>query len=340
MRKAWGILLLLPLAGALYALWTQPIPLWGRPGNVSWELAQAPPERLQEVYTQAHPAVLRINGPEGGRGTGFFYREGLVLTAYHVVAEGGAYTLLLANRTRAQAQVVGFHEPLDLAVLRTEAQAPALLSLETGRRLQVGEPLLHIGNGRGQFIAPRFGRVTRLEASPSPFLPQGLVEASLPLAPGDSGGPVLDREGRVVGVAVAIGQTEEGFRSFFTPLLGRDQVLAEMEGGKRSYWPYLGLRGPRALTPELARELGLPPGGVLVGEVVPGGAAHRAGLRGLEAGGVPDVILEVNGVKVNSFEDLLREVRRYQVGDRVRLTVRRGGEVFQVEADLAPFPGR
>lgn len=55
---------------------------------------------------------------------------------------------------------------------------------------------------------------------------------------------------------------------------------------------------------------------------------------------MPDVILEVNGVKVNSFEDLLREVRRYQVGDRIRLSVRRGGEVLQVEAELAPFPGR
>lgn len=55
---------------------------------------------------------------------------------------------------------------------------------------------------------------------------------------------------------------------------------------------------------------------------------------------MPDVILEVNRTPVNSFEELLREVRRHQVGDRVLLTVRRGGEVFQVEVELAPFPGR
>ncbi|WP_253705261.1 S1C family serine protease [Thermus scotoductus] len=275
MRKAWGILLLLPLAGALYALWSQPVQLWGRPEkNVTWELAQAPPERLQEVYTRAHPAVLRIDGPEGSRGTGFFYREGLVLTAYHVVAEGGPYTLVLSNQKRATATLLGFAEPMDLAILATEARAPALLSLETQRRPQVGEAVLHIGNGRNQFIAPRYGRITRLFVDPSPFLPQGLVGTSLPLSPGDSGGPVLDLEGKVVGVAVAIGQTEEGFRSFFTPLLGRGQVLAEMEGGKRSYWPYLGLRGPRGLTPELARELGLPPGG----DVCPFGRSGQAGL--------------------------------------------------------------
>ncbi|WP_038045969.1 S1C family serine protease [Thermus caliditerrae] len=334
MRKAWGLALLVPFGLGLYALWGKEPPFrWAEP-------VQAPPTGLQEVYAQAHPAVLRIEGPEGSRGTGFFYAPGLVLTAYHVVADGGPYTLVLANRERAGATLLGFAEPLDLAVLRTEARAPTLLPLETGRPPRVGEAVLHIGNGRGQFIAPRYGRITRLSVSPSPFLPQGLMEASLPLAPGDSGGPVLDGEGRVLGVAVAIGQTEEGFRSFFTPLLDRQAVLVSLERGERSYWPYLGLRGPRALTPELARELGLPPGGVVVGEVVPGGAAHRAGLRGLEAGGVPDVILEVNGVKVNSFEDLLREVRRYQVGDRVILTVRRGGEVFQVEADLAPFPGR
>ncbi|TBH20049.1 S1C family serine protease [Thermus thermamylovorans] len=334
MKGVRGILLLVPLVLALYALLAQGPPLiWAEP-------VQAPPSGLQEVYNRAHPAALRVEGPEGGRGTGFFYAPGLVLTAYHVVAEGEGYTLLLANRARARAEVLGFHEPLDLAILRTEAAAPATLPLETARPLRVGEPLLHIGNGRGQFIAPRFGRVTRLEASPSPFLPQGLVETSLPLAPGDSGGPVLDAQGRVVGVAVAIGQTEEGFRSFFTPLLGRAAVLAGLERGERTYWPYLGLRGPRALTPDLARELGLPPGGVAVGEVVPGGAAHRAGLRGFEAGGVPDVILEVDGTPVNTFEELLAEVRRRQVGDRVLLTVRRGAEVFRVGVELAPFPGR
>ncbi|GAB5602702.1 S1C family serine protease [Thermus sp. FJN-A] len=334
MRRLKALLLLVPLLLTLHALLTQGPPvLWAEP-------VQAGPEALQEVYTRAHPAVLGIVGSEGARGTGFFYGEGLVLTAYHVVAEGGPYRLVLADRTQAPAQVVGFAEPWDLAVLATPARAPALLPLETGRRPRVGEPVLHIGNGRNQFIAPRYGRVTRLEANPSAFLPQGLVETSLPLAPGDSGGPVLDAEGKVLGVAVAIGQTEEGFRSFFTPLLGRKELLAALERGEKRYWPYLGLRGPRALTPELARELGLPPGGVVVGEVAPGGAAHRAGLRGLESGGVPDVILEVNGVPVNAFEDLLREVRRYQVGDKVRLTVRRGGEVFQVEAVLAPFPGR
>ncbi|WP_243028205.1 S1C family serine protease [Thermus albus] len=339
MRNRWGVLLL-PLALALYGLWSHPPRLEAASQPATYELAQAPPERLQEVYAKAHPAVLRIDGPEGSRGTGFFYREGLVLTAYHVVAEGGPYTLVLANRKRATATLLGFAEPLDLAVLATEAQAPALLPLETTRHLQVGEAVLHIGNGRGQFIAPRYGRITKVSVDPSPFLPQGLVETSLPLSPGDSGGPVVDLEGKAVGIAVAIGQTEEGFRSFFTPLLDRGLVLAGLEQGQRSHWPYLGLRGPRALTPELARELGLPPGGVLAGEVVLGGAAHRAGLKGLESGGVPDVILEVNRTPVNSFEELLREVRRHQVGDRVLLTVRRGGEVFQVEVELAPFPGR
>ncbi|WP_052155144.1 S1C family serine protease [Thermus sp. 2.9] len=336
MRKAWGLLLLLPLLLALLNLslgLLKPPRAWAEP-------IQAPAEALQAVYREAHPAALRIEGPEGSRGTGFFYAPGLVLTAYHVVAEGGPYTLVLADGKRVAARLLGFAEPLDLAVLATEETPAKTLPLETARRPRVGEAVVHIGNGRGQFIAPRYGRVTRLEVSPSPFLPPGLVETSLPLAPGDSGGPVLDASGKVLGVAVAIGQTEEGFRSFFTPLFGRREALATLEAGGKSYWPYLGLRGPRALTPELAQQLGLPPGGVLVGEVVPGGAAHRVGLKGLESGGVPDVILEVDGTPVNSFEDLLREVRKREVGEKVRLTVRRGSEVFQVEAVLAPFPGR
>lgn len=324
----------LPLGLALFLLVQKPPALlWAGP-------AQAGPEALQAVYARAHPAVLRVEGPEGFRGTGFFYAQDRVLTAYHVVAEGGPFTLLLANQRRVGAELLGYNEPMDLAVLRAPATPLTPLPLETERKPWVGEAVLHIGNGRNQFIAPRYGRITRLEVSPSAFLPQGLVETSLPLAPGDSGGPVLDVHGRVLGVAVAIGATEEGFRSFYTPLLGRKEVLARLERGEKTSWPYLGLRGPRALTPELAQELGLPPGGVLVGEVVPGGAAHQAGLRGLESGGVPDVILAVEGVAVNSFEDLLREVRKRQVGEKVRLTVRRGERVFQVEALLSPFPGR
>lgn len=335
MARLRPLLWLGPLGLALWFFFTHP-------PDVLWaERAQAPSERLQEVYTCLHPAVVQVQDREGGRGTGFFYAPRLLLTAYHVVAEGGPFALRLADGKQAEARVMGFHESFDLAVLEAVGEAaPLTLPLELSRPPRVGEALLHMGNGRGQFIAPRYGRVIRLGVSPSPFLPQGLVETSLPLAPGDSGGPVLDAEGRALGIAVAIGQTEEGFRSYFTPLFGRKEILAGLERGERSYWPYLGLRGPRALTPELARELSLPPGGVLVGEVVPGGAAHRAGLKGLESGGVPDVILEVNGVPVNSFEELLQEVRKRQVGDRIRLTVRRGSQVFQVEAVLAPFPGR
>ncbi len=325
---------ILPLVLAFYFLLQRPPSLlWAEP-------AQAGPERLLEVYTKAHPAVLRVEGPEGFRGTGFYYAPGLVLTAYHVVVEGGPFTLLLADQSRVGARLLGYAEPLDLAVLSAEALGPRHLPLATERKPQVGEMVLHIGNGRNQFIAPRYGRITRLEVSPSAFLPQGLVETSLPLAPGDSGGPVLDREGWVLGVAVAIGATEEGFRSFFTPLFRQGEVLARLERGERTSWPYLGLRGPRALTPDLAQRFGLPPGGVLVGEVVPGGAAQQAGLRGLESGGIPDVILAVEGVAVNSFEDLLREVRKHQVGEKVRLTVRRGERVLEMEVTLAPFPGR
>ena len=130
---------MVPFGLGLYALWGKEPPFrWAEP-------VQAPPTGLQEVYAQAHPAVLRIEGPEGSRGTGFFYAPGLVLTAYHVVADGGPYTMVLANRERAGATLLGFAEPLDLAVLRTEARAPTLLPLETGRPPRVGEAVLHIG---------------------------------------------------------------------------------------------------------------------------------------------------------------------------------------------------
>lgn len=339
-------LLLVPLLLALVLLTKgpglkEPQPL--HPGAVP---IQDPPNALEEAYANAHPAAVAVEGEDGGRGSGFFYRASrektLILTAYHVVAEGGRLSVRTARGERAPAALVGYLEPLDLAVLRVEGElaAPRSLELELDRPLRLGEGLLVIGNSRGEFIAPRFGRLVRKGVEVSPFLPSGLLEATLPLAPGDSGGPVLDASGKVVGVAVAIGMTEEGFRSYAVPLEGRRAQLDRMQEGERTSWPYLGLQGPRALTPELAQELGLPPEGVLAGRVVPGGAAHRAGLRGLEAGGVPDVILEVDGLPVNSFEDLLRAVRRKKVGEEVELKVRRGETIFQVRVQLAPFPGR
>lgn len=341
------VLLLVPLLLSLVFLTKGPGLKEPRPLHPGAVPIQDPPNPLEEVYVNAHPAALAVEGENGGRGSGFFYRasrgETLVLTAYHVVAEGGRLSVRTARGARAPADLVGYLEPLDLAVLRIEkgqAAAPRLLELELDRPLRPGEGLLAIGNSRGEFIAPRLGRLVRKGVEVSPFLPSGLLETTLPLAPGDSGGPVLDASGKVVGVAVAIGMTEEGFRSYVVPLEGRRAELGRMEEGERTSWPYLGLQGPRALTPELAQELGLPPGGVLVGRVVPGGAAHRAGLRGLEAGGVPDVILEVDGAPVNTFEDLLRAVRRKKVGEEVELKVRRGETIFQVRVQLGPFPGR
>ncbi|WP_278359206.1 S1C family serine protease, partial [Thermus thermophilus] len=189
--------------------------------EVFWTLpAGAEGEALERVYREAHPAVFRVEVAEGPRGTGFFVGKDEALTAYHVVAGKREVVLYTAAGTRLKARVVGFSEPRDLAYLKAEGEGPRALPLGPLTPPRPGEAVLHIGNGRGEFLAPRYGRVLRLEASPSPFLPQGLVETSLPLAPGDSGGPVLNREGRVLGVAVAIGATEEGFRGYFTPLFG------------------------------------------------------------------------------------------------------------------------
>ncbi len=336
MQSLVRLALLLPLGFSLL--------LFFRPRSAHPPLpVQAPPASLEEVYLRAHPAAVALEGEGGGRGSGFFYRAlgrgGLVLTAFHVV-EGEVLQVRTARGVRGPATLLGYLEPLDLALLKTEVEPPRVLELELDRPLRPKEGVLAIGNSRGEFLAPRFGRLVRTGVVVSPLLPSGVLETTLPLAPGDSGGPVLDAYGKVVAVAVAIGLTEEGFRSYATPLVGRREEVGRLENGARIRWPYLGLSGPRSLTPELAREWGLPPGGVVVGRVVPGGAAHKAGLRGLEAGGVPDVILEVDGLPVNTFEDLLQAVRRKRVGEEVTLKVRRGEEVFHVRVRLEPFPGR
>ena len=191
------------------------------------------------------------------------------------------------------------------------------------------------------------GRVVALDQTLSSSFPEGLIAATLPLAPGDSGGPVLDSDGEVVGVAVAISVGPEGVSSFATPLFGEEagEVIAALEGGLQRGVPFMGV-SLLELTPQVVANLGYgSPGGLLITEIAPGSGADLAGLRtpdtvGTRRGRVvtginkADVITAVDGRRLETADELVGYLRGLEIGDEITLTVLRGDEELRITLTL------
>ena len=303
---------------------------------------------LERVYAQALPAVLRIETIPEGTGSGFFISaEGLVMTAYHVIENTRSFRVINSRNESFPAELVGYDEFRDIAILRARVGRPvAYLPLETTLGPRVGEALLAIGNSRGQFIAPRYGLVNTVERDIFPFFNSIAISTTIPLAPGDSGGPVLNLAGRVVAVVVAIGQPNGVFESYLSPLQGLGEMIAQLQAGRKRNVPYIGVQLFQ-IDDETAATLGIPREGVLIRGLLRGGAAEQAGLRGFtirrENGQEVydfDVILEADGRPFNDVTQLQRYIRSKEVGDNVTLTIRRGNQILKVELKLTANPTR
>ena len=337
MRRSWFVLALLVYLGGLGFIQAQQNQV---PRNLTAENRQT----LQQVFSQHRPAAVRIETVPEGVGSGFFINDkGLVMTAYHVTREAQRLTVVTANERRYRASVVGYDELRDLALIQAEVSGPVpFMELETRTAVRPGDLVVNIGNSRDGFISQRPGLVTGIDRTIAPTFPAGMIASTMPLAPGDSGGPILNAQGRVVGVAVAIGYSEVGeFSSYVAPLVGLADFVTQMTTGYRRDAPYIGISSPISVTAEVARQLSIPVGGVIIRNVMPGGAGEKAGLRGLNTVGpneIPDIILSVNGIEVNDFNQLVTEVRKKSVGDTVTLTIRRDGRIIQIQLTLAPLP--
>ena len=299
---------------------------------------------LSDIYDAAQSAAVRVETRGGGVGSGFFISaDGQVMSAYHVVRGGGGVRVVTSDGSRLPATVVGFDEFRDVALLQVEADEPRdFLPLETTTPT-FGEDVLAIGNSRGQFNAPRSGRVTALGQTLGASFPEDLIAMTVPLAPGDSGGPVLNAQGEVIGVVTAVSVSRAGIASFAAPVFEQAAFVDELRAGLQRSVPFLGV-SLLPLTPEAVAELGFgEPGGLLVTGVVSGSGADAAGLREPvteEAQGqnpevrAADIITAVDGREVANFDDLVGYLRTLSIGDEVLLSLLREGEVLEVSVTL------
>jgi 2-alkenal reductase len=321
---------------------------------------------LINIYKRVGPAVVNISvagsgpGLGGGSGSGFVYdTKGHIVTNNHVVEGARRIIVSFSDATQIEGQIVGADPGSDLAVVKVNVSADLLHPVELGdsSNLQVGQQAIAIGNPFGlertmtTGIISAVGRVIQL-AGDRFSLPQ-LIQTDAALNPGNSGGPLLDSRGRVIGVTTLI-FSETGTAAgvgLAIPVNTVKRVVPELISKGRFSHPWLGIAGS-SMTPDLAEALALPPTqkGAYVNRVYTDGPAERAGLRAgtrdtgrllgdepLMAGG--DLIIAIDGSQVKGFDDLITYLAdKTKVGQTVELTVLREGKELRFKVALAQRP--
>jgi len=316
------------------------------------EATEAPEETSASPFNPFGEEESRGGGI--ATGSGFVIDgEGHILTNNHVVEGATKITVKLGSSNATHtAEVVGTDPASDLALLKVEAPADQLhpLALGDSSKVRVGDPVVAIGNPFGLDRTVTSGIVSALQRqiqAPNGFSINHVIQTDAAINPGNSGGPLIDSAGNVIGINSQIETGGGGNGSvgigFAIPINTASEVANEIEQNGKVEHAFLGINGG-TITPSLAKAVNLPVDkGVLVAEVVKGGPADKAGLRGgsteatiegarLQLGG--DIITEIDGNPVNSMEDLINAVNSDKPGDKMELKVLRHGETKTITVTL------
>jgi serine protease Do len=276
-----------------------------------------------------------FEGPRQGSGSGFIIdKEGFILTNHHVIQGAERITVTMADGRSLRADVVGADPAIDVALLRVQAEA-ALPEAPLGDsdRLRVGEWVCAIGNPLGYVHSVTVGVVS--------FIGRKLFDASLDdyiqtdaaINFGNSGGPLINSAGEVVGINSAISSRASNI-GFAVPINQAVAILPQLKAHGRVSRGFIGV-GLTDVTPALQRALNLSvTRGAMVQDVSAGSPAERAGLRAY------DVILEVDSRQVLNNEELIRDISARQPGSVARLDILRDGRRHAVPVKLAERPLR
>jgi S1-C subfamily serine protease len=360
------ILLVVLLVGSFWYLTTHPMSLdhlplihaGGSGSALELNEAQAAPAYDAEeqnniaVYKRVVPSVVNITAktlvfnffygtvPQEGQGSGFVLdRGGHVLTNYHVV-EGAnrGIQVTLSNKHTYSAKVVGTDKVHDLALLQVDAPNLQPVTLADSGELSVGQKVYAIGNPFGLSGTMTRGIISSIRsirnADGAPI--EDAIQTDAAINPGNSGGPLLNSHGEVIGINTMIasnGADQSSGIGFAIPIDTAKAVLSDLTRYGRVKRPSLGIRS-YPIGPDLASQMGLAADtGVLVLEVIPGGAAERAGLRGgtekAYVGNTPimlggDLIVAIDGHEVTDSADISNQMDKHQAGDTISVTFYRG----------------
>ena len=303
------------------------------------------------VYKRVLPSVVNITStslvfnffygtvPQQGQGSGFILdKAGHVLTNYHVI-EGAnrGIEVMLSNKRRYSAKVVGADKVHDLALLQIDAPSLQPVTLADSGDLSVGQKVYAIGNPFGfSGTMPRgiISSIRSIKGSEGAPI-EDAIQTDAAINPGNSGGPLLNSRGEVIGINTMIasnGVDQSSGIGFAIPINTAKAVLGDLTRFGRVKRPSLGIVS-YAIGPDLAEQMGLASDyGVLIQKVIPGGAAERAGLHGgneqAYVGNTPimlggDLIVAIDGQQVTDPQDVSAIMDKHQAGDTISVTILR-----------------
>ena len=324
---------------------------------------------VQDIYREEGPGVAFIQaegvsdssifGQEGGTATGSGFvvdEDGTILTNAHVVEGAEEVTVSFEEGGESiDAEVKGVDADTDLAVLKIDpgdVEDLTVVPLGDSSKVKVGDPVVAIGNPFGLQRTVTTGIVSALQRqidAPSGFSISNVIQTDASINPGNSGGPLLDADGRVIGInsQIATGGAGQGSVGigFAVPINTAKDLLPRLRAGEDIERAYLGVR-MASVTEDVAGELDLPAdSGALVETVEDGGPAEDAGLRGTETDELSgeisepgDLIVAVDGEPVRRADDVVAAVAGKQPGDTIELGLYRGDDKRTVRVELGERP--
>ncbi len=337
---------------------------WSDPGTVRGAGLTPDEQNNIDIYKTAKLATVYITSTAVRRdffyqpvasqslGSGFLINEsGFILTNFHVISGSSRIQVTLSDQTQYYATALDTDRSDDLALIKiTPKRKVDFLRLGDSEHLQVGQKVLAIGNPFGLEGTLTVGVVSSIgraiEGENQQRL-EGMVQTDAAINGGNSGGPLLDSSGSVVGINTAIlGQTNMGI-GFALPIDRAKALLADYQAGRVTERPKIGVT-TEYVAGDLAEALGLPRrGGLLVQNVVRGSSEDEAGVRGarqvvaignVELGIGGDLILSVNGQAAGREDALVRAISQKRVGQVITLTILRDGKTISLPVKLLRPP--
>jgi S1-C subfamily serine protease len=325
---------------------------------------------VQQIYEETGPGVVQVTtsgvdstnpyfGPQAtsSLGSGFVVdRDGYIVTNYHVIEDAQEIEVNFSGDDRVPAKIVGSDPSTDLAVLKIDAQSRALTPLPLGNSddVHVGDAVVAIGNPFGLERSVTAGIVSALQrdlTAPNGYTIDKVIQTDAPINQGNSGGPLLNARGQVIGVNSQISSETGGNVGigFAVPVNTVKEVVSQIKESGKVEHAYLGVQ-MQEITPELAETVNVPVDeGVMIVGVVEGSPADEAGLQGGEqqviVGGRSyvlggDIVTSADGQPVTSPDELRGMIMEKSPGDSIILDIQRGQSTRTVNVTLGQQPAQ